>query len=641
MKKHISIFLLLSIVLSYAVDSYAQSGDNFAYYRLGVKYKNEKKYDKAIESFRKVLSVYPDNFNSYYQIALIRLDQKKIKLAAYELKKALEYKKDWPEAQYLLAKCFTQIPNNEKALVEWRRYTQITKDDDKKAEAENNIKKLMVILRKKEGLGTTITTPEKKLAVTTSKKTEKKLKNTTVSQKTTGNLYEDKNYKKGLKLYNNKQYDQALKFFVKAIKKYPNHPGAYYYAGAIRYNQKKYKMAEINFKKSYSFPEFGFNSHFYLGLIFEKTNKIDPAINHFKEYVKLTKSTSGKREALLHINKLLKKAKYVTIKETNNRRDTYNREDTYSKKTLPLKPVVYSIDDLLSFTIEDTTIGDGRLMMNAVNLFRSGKYEEALRTFKTVLLRSPQGILADDAIYNIGICYMKLKLYDNAQNQFNQLSTTHPNSKLIPRAEYIKGIAELEKDEYATAEKIFRKWIRSSYPKKGLLAHAYGRLGDALVKQDKIKDGIDAYKASLPFLKTGKSKLPVLFAIGENYENLGNESKASSYYEKVINIGSKIGLSTYVHDSYLKMGDYLYRNKKYDKSKYYYDKFMGTYLESKDIPWAKFQIGNIYRNKNLLDSAVIAYKNLIIEYPESYWTEQAKWKLDDTIWQNEYGEILQ
>ena len=609
------IFFLMAVILPCLfgnTDLFAQTGNEFAYYRLGVKYKKEKKKDKAIEAFRKVLAVYPDNYNSYYQIAEIRIEQGKLGLAAYELKKALEYKPNWPKAQRMLAKCYEDNKNHEKALIEWRKFTQTSRDSSQNAEAEKHIKRLLAIIKKQNG--------EKELPETVAPETNKVTKDK--NKKTA----EDPDYKKGLGFYKKKKYKKAITYFRKTIKRHPGHSGAFYYAGIIRYEQKKYDMAAFNFSKALDFDELGFNSHFYLGLIYENQHKIRQAIKHFRAYIKLTKSIAGKKEAQRHINRLSGKKTSVA--------------KTRVPTPLPSKPFVYRIDELLAFLIEDTTIGDGRIMMDAINLFRKGKYDAAMKKFKTVVLHNPKGVLADDAIYNVGICYMKLKLYKNAQNQFEQVITAYPKSRLVPKAEYLKGVAELEKDEFSNAEKIFRKWIRH-YPKNKLLGYAYARLGNALVKQDMIKDGIDAYRAGLPFFKSNKSKIPVLFAIGENYENIDNPSKAASYFEETIKTGKPLGLSRYVHDSYLKLGDYYYKRKNYNKARHYYDVMMGTYPNSTGLAWAKFQTGNIYRHNNVLDSAIYAYKELIQEYPDNYWARQAKWKLDDTIWQNEYKEILQ
>jgi hypothetical protein len=35
------------------------------------------------------------------------------------------------------------------------------------------------------------------------------------------------------------------------------------------------------------------------------------------------------------------------------------------------------------------------------------------------------------------------------------------------------------------------------------------------------------------------------------------------------------------------------------------------------------------------------YKELIAGHADDYWAKQARWKLDDAVWENEYKTILQ
>ena len=63
------------IVFAITCFSLAVSGElsgDYIHYQLGVKYKNEKKYNEAIDEFRKVLAAYPDNYNAYMHLAEIR-----------------------------------------------------------------------------------------------------------------------------------------------------------------------------------------------------------------------------------------------------------------------------------------------------------------------------------------------------------------------------------------------------------------------------------------------------------------------------------------------------------------------------------------------------------------------------------------
>ncbi|MBN1306273.1 MAG: tetratricopeptide repeat protein, partial [Chitinispirillaceae bacterium] len=79
---------VVGVGLAAAVALSAEGTGDYIHYRLGVKYKNEKKYERAIDEFRKVLAAYPDNYNAYFQMAEIRAEQQRPRLVIYNLKKA-------------------------------------------------------------------------------------------------------------------------------------------------------------------------------------------------------------------------------------------------------------------------------------------------------------------------------------------------------------------------------------------------------------------------------------------------------------------------------------------------------------------------------------------------------------------------
>jgi outer membrane protein assembly factor BamD (BamD/ComL family) len=51
-------------------------------------------------------------------------------------------------------------------------------------------------------------------------------------------------------------------------------------------------------------------------------------------------------------------------------------------------------------------------------------------------------------------------------------------------------------------------------------------------------------------------------------------------------------------------------------------------------------MGGIYKNEKHFDKAIAAFNELIERYPDDYWARQAQWKKDDTVWENEYGAVL-
>ena len=116
------IFIILMVFTS-NITAGEQAGD-YLHYRLGVKFKNEKKYDEAIEEFRKVLAAYPDNYNAYMHMAEIRNLQDRQRLVVYNLKKALNYNPGWGKARKMLAQAYEKDGQLQKAIMELQDYQQ-------------------------------------------------------------------------------------------------------------------------------------------------------------------------------------------------------------------------------------------------------------------------------------------------------------------------------------------------------------------------------------------------------------------------------------------------------------------------------------------------------------------------------------
>jgi tetratricopeptide (TPR) repeat protein len=57
-------------------------------------------------------------------------------------------------------------------------------------------------------------------------------------------------------------------------------------------------------------------------------------------------------------------------------------------------------------------------------------YVDAIAKFKTLIDEFPDSDLADDAYYNIGLCYYNLNQFEKAINTFQYLITTYPEGSI-------------------------------------------------------------------------------------------------------------------------------------------------------------------------------------------------------------------
>ncbi len=638
------------VVLMQSGSSGAEGTGDYIHYRLGVKYKNENKYDRAIDEFRKVLAAYPDNYNAYFQMAEIRRKQERSRLVIYNLKKALSYNPGWSRAQKMLAAAYEKDGQLQKAIIELQQCQQ-SSDPAERDSIQLQIDRLIGMVSGGNGNPAAVVTlpvaagaDNSVAASTEAVPAEKKKKVPRRAAKrssahSTADAGDDA-FKRAVELYNNEKFDQAITAIRQVLSVKPGHAGAYYYAGLIRYRKKQYHMAEINLKKGLAWSELGFNAHYYLGKIYGEEKKYAKAITHLFKYIEKTSYEPGKKEAeeLIETYRRLGGSAVLDALAPGASAAAATRADSLSPKERYLTLEV-RIDSMLTMLTVDTLSDVGQQLLEGIHLFAAGKYDEAIRAFKKVLARNPSGTVAVHCLYNTGICYLKLRLLKEAENQFQQILDRYGRHPVAAQSLFLKAVTYLERSEPITAEKLLRKFLRQ-YRDHRWAQNAWEKLGDAYVDLEQPRKAVDAYQQSVTRSRKNGDKVAVLFKLGKVYQEIGNGSKAVESYERAIAMGEKAGVYLRVPDSYYRVADHLYKIKEYKKALGYYTRVTRKYPAFQETPWGLFQIGSINRNLKRYQDAIDAFKKLARKYPDDYWARQAQWKLEDTIWEHEYKAVL-
>ncbi|NLG17664.1 MAG: tetratricopeptide repeat protein [Fibrobacter sp.] len=647
-----SLFLFLS-----AATPASQTGD-YIHYRLGVKYKNENKHEAAIEEFRKVLSAYPDNYNAYMHMAEIRMTQNRYRLVVYNLKKALSYNPGWGKAHKLLAQAYENDGQIQKAIIELQNYQQSC-DPAERDSLQNQIDRMVKIAGVSESPSAQMDLRETALNIKNTQSAESTQKQGTADPAREGKPFEPDNRRpsetndsaldKVIDLYENGKHDDALVEIRNLLKGKPNHAGAYYYAGLIRNARGQYQMAKVNFLKAVNFPELGYNSHFYLGKILADEKKTSEAIAHLNSYLQKSTYEPGKKEAQERIDQLKKMPDDAGAKKAQKVKTA--AKDNLSTLHVPgklpsVEPLAHEkytilevrIDSLLSMMTVDTLTDLGQKLLSGIHEFTNGNYDASIREFKKVMVSYPDGIAPLHCLYNTGVCYFKLNLLKEAENQFQQVLDRYPKHQVAAQSLFLKALTYLQRDEPQTAETLFRTFIQNNREHEWV-GKAYEKLGECYEEMEQPKKAIDAYQqASLK----GKNSDRVFayFKTGTLYLQIGNSTRAHEAFKSAIDLGEKHDIYYRVPDSYYRIADEKYKAKDFQGAMEYYTKVTRKYPAFQETPWGLFQIGSIYKNLNRYQDALDTYKNLVRKYPDDYWAKQAKWKMEDAIWENEYRAVL-
>ncbi|UCG21144.1 MAG: tol-pal system protein YbgF [Deltaproteobacteria bacterium] len=112
---------------------------------------------------------------------------------------------------------------------------------------------------------------------------------------------------------------------------------------------------------------------------------------------------------------------------------------------------------------------------NALNLFRSGQYDEARSEFVGYLEKYPKSNLADNAQFWLGECYYADKRYGEAIAAYEKTIKEYPKSDKVSSAMLKQGMAFIELGDN-TAGKILLKRVVKEYPSSNQAKIAQSKL---------------------------------------------------------------------------------------------------------------------------------------------------------------------
>lgn len=622
----IKIILLLVTLFSISFS------EDFVHYRLGSSYMEKGDYELALDEFRKVIAVYPDHYNAYFQIGLLRQAQDSSHLAEYNFKKALDFNPGWIKAYQQLSTGYEKRGENTKAL-EMLQNALISAKGDERLSIESDIDRL--VERKRKILAESA--PKKKV--------EPKKKSVSKTVKITEDAKAELDkailaYRDGVKNGDDSKLKEALTYIRSALKMAPGYPAAYYYAGVIRRRFGQNEMARVNFENSTNDPEMGFNAHFYLGKIYSENKEYEKAVKHLTIYRDTTDYEPGKREASDMIDTY---SRQLTIKKESEKvdvnqiaRNDIETEISKIPEQLPLLEIEIRIEPLLTMVIVDTITDQGQAMLEGVRLFNEKKFDKSVDAFHRVLEKYPNGVVAANTIYDVGIALMKLRDWDGASRQFRQYRERFPNGKQSSNALFLTAIAQKEMRKDRTAEKLFQQYIRENRDGEWV-GKSYEKMGDIYTVLDELSRAVDAYDLAEKRSGSVSDKIYALYKKGEVALKLKNWKMAEICYKAAIKEGELAKVFIRTPDSYYRLADRYYKDGKLKNAIEKYQKVTRAYKTFQDTPWGLYQIGNILKKEGKLEEAIVAYDRLMSEYPEDYWSSEASWKRKDSVWERQYG----
>jgi len=325
-------------------------------------------------------------------------------------------------------------------------------------------------------------------------------------------------YYRGIELFNNRKYPQAILHFNKSdkylINKKVKADNTYWRAEA-NYRLKKYDIALGEYKKFIFEPEAitskNINkAHYSVGYSYFKLKEYSNANEWFRKYVQNAKEENSKtkNDALNRIGDCF----FINKK--------YRAAIEYYDKAAMLGL------DKVDYSLYQSAITNGVI----------GNYKDKANLLQTLVNRKQRSHLKDDAIFQLGKTqYELLGETNKALENFKLLIQNHPNSPYLSKALIKEGLIYYNRKEDDQALEAF-KWVVKDYPNTDEGKEAMVQIKKIFIEKGKLT----AYEEYLTSIGGADSSAQVMdadyYEVAENSYMGGDCQKAvndlSKYLEK-------------------------------------------------------------------------------------------------------------
>ena len=436
-------------------------------------------------------------------------------------------------------------------------------------------------------------------------------------------LYKKVAFYRGIELFNELQYPEAIVYLDKAITDNSTMAArAAYWAGESAYQLKDFAKAELYFKQFFAntaAPKTDEYAKGYYSLAYANFNQRDytEAIDNFEKYLKQNpKEESWKHDAMLRLaDSYFVIGKYWPAMEGYNK--LIENKSANQDYAAYQKAISYGFVDRLSNKVSD------------LELF---------------IKNYPSSNLRPNALYELGNSYVSQGNPEKGVQYYQQLIANHKGNALVPRAMLREGLVYYNKGEDAKALTLF-KTIAKEYPQTSEASQAVSSAKLIYVDMGKVneyaawakslgyvevtnleleaaafeaaerqylqgntKEALTALDNYIKQYPNGMRRTHAEFYKAQLFFNEGKKADALTYYEKVWKSGS----TEYGEQALTRVCQILLDAGSYLKAKPYLEELENKATIVQNKTYAQSNLMRVCYNEQLYDKA-IEYANKVLD----------------------------
>lgn len=530
--------------------------NNVDFYQLGYVYYKKGDYTKAISEFNKIIGG-SDSVaqNAYYHLgeSYLKSDQKTQALNAFKNASEMNFNSkiqedanvNYAKLSYEIGNPYQSTPTVIISFIE--KYPNSAYKEELNGLlidsyiSSKNYKEALALLEKNR-------TPQNKLA------------------------YQKVNFYRGLELYNQGNYVDALTLFNKSINEQQDKKmvaRATYWKGESEYALNRFNDAKTTFagfkKLPYAeiTPEFK-DVNYSLGYANFKLKNYDESIMLFDSYAKSSNNLNKKNDAYLRLaDSQFVNGKYWPAMESYNK-------------------VIESKGSEVDYAVFQKAISYGFVDRN----------DNKIKELNSFISNYPNSSYVVDAMYELGSTYSNLNKSNESITTFNKLINQYPKSVFVPKAMLKQGLVYYNEKENAKALERFKKVV-SDYPK--------------------TPEAVEAVEtARLIYLDSGNTSEYATWIKGLDFIDVSNYDLEN--------------------DSYVAAEKQLFQNNS-KQAIYGFEDYLKNYSNGKNALKAEYNLAELYVNDNQISKAIPHYKSIVNKSKNEY-TEVSLVRLSDYYLEN-------
>lgn len=499
-------------------------------------------------------------------------------------------------------------------------------------------------------------------------------------------------YWMGESALNRDQYEEAIRFFRRAADEYRDTetaPIALYAIGFTQVEQEQYDAAAEAFELlAARYPESSYSRNIGLALAesYYELNDFERTIAEIDRRLPNLEDEARERATFLLAES------YNQLRDSENAIIYYRRftesnpNSPYYRQALYGLGWNYYFQDVHQWAAEHfarAREGHGddlaarSTYYEAVNERLAHNPEDAIGLLELFVDRWPDHELAPEATFELAVGYYEQRRYSDAGDAFSDVVDRYPESDLVGDALYYRGNAAIAGGEFEQALADFerasemdaapatlkdevrfqRAWLQYRNDEFAEAAQSFAALHEEAGRSDEGAEALfwaaesnyqlgeldRAKQLFTQYVRThagGEHVDAAHYALGWTNFKQGNYTQAVAEFNQFLEVYRASETDEFVPyrtDALLRLADSYYALKRYSEA-------IRTYRQVAEQAgdYALYQVAQAFYNSGEAFDAISAFRDLLEEYPDSEWAEEARYSLGNIFFQNQdYDQAIE